>query len=119
MPFLRSLWMVEMQLTAHALPEPEVDGAGSDPPDRPKPPGVAEYDARRCVACGCNYPAYGFGPPLHASTTIWACASHRLEVLRQVRASGTFHVDRVGRAVDDDRPDLGGRTARVAQRSLL
>lgn len=40
---------------------------------------LAEVDGRRCAVCGCQGPAFGFGPPL-VPAQIWACRAHRLEV---------------------------------------
>lgn len=40
---------------------------------------LAEINARRCAVCGCQGPAFGFGPPL-VPTQIWACRAHRMEV---------------------------------------
>lgn len=43
-----------------------------------KPAMVLEYEARRCQACRCPQPAFGFGPPLtHPGQELWACSQHR------------------------------------------
>lgn len=52
--------------------------------------GLAEHEARRCAVCGCRHPSFGFGPPLYSTGTIWACGTHRTEVERQLRDTGSF-----------------------------
>ncbi len=40
---------------------------------------LAEVDARRCVICGCEGPAWGYGPPL-VEQQVWSCFAHRNQV---------------------------------------
>jgi len=40
---------------------------------------LAEVNARRCVVCGCEGPAWGYGPPL-VKVQVWSCFAHRNQV---------------------------------------
>jgi len=91
-PVLRSLRLVEMQLTATAatLEYEESPTSAANPPAAEMTVALAEYETRRCVVCSCRHASFGFGPPLHCKGTIWACGTHRGEVDRQLRNTGSF-----------------------------
>ena len=94
MPALR---VVEMQLNTAAAAGPDEEFAtGSHPQAVEMSASMAEFENRRCAVCGGRHPTFGFGPPLHGTGTIWACSTHRAEVNRQLRATGSFSRTAIG-----------------------
>ena len=81
----------------HLTPLPYWDSNDATPADAPAPPSPAmvEYEARRCITCGCRYPSFGFGPPLSHGTTVWACLTNKNEVNRQISATGRFVLEKL------------------------
>ena len=91
MPQLYPLRVVEMQLTAKVNEPPDDPWAETN--KTPQNETVRAYEARRCHVCGCQYPPFGFAPPMtRPGTELWACQDHKDEVRRSLDAErgGSF-----------------------------
>jgi hypothetical protein len=94
MPQLRSLRLVQMQLSARKAPDNSWATEEAPTTETPHQAMMREYEARRCHICQCKNPSFGFGPPLKAAgPTLWSCLAHRDGVDRIARGVGVARAE--------------------------